>query len=438
MLKRPSEQKIPNKIKLLEDEIAKLVKANTKLQKAYDKSRLRSIEIFGKQVDARKAKNFYEFESELLRQGNHALEEKNLKLEKANNKARRRTIDLFGKHIDLKKAKKHIELQKTELEKKNHQINDSLNYAKLIQEATLPKKNFIKTVLPNTFIFFQPRDVVSGDFYWFEKIDNLIFAAAVDCTGHGVPGAFMSMIGTTLLNEIVVESRTFDTAQILTKLNLGVIHSLNQKSDSDFIQNDGMDITICCINKENHTVDISCAGQTCYVINDEKLSAIRGDIFPIGDIFQIRPKPKFTRDSIKIQKSDRNYRSAHYLVKKDEYIAEFQIRTIFEEAWGEVDHSLVYPYRKKDELLKQYSKILSRIAGAGDEISTIMKKFAAHQDIIKKDKETLNTNLNAISVFLKDCEIDNEKRKNIDELLDCIREDKNEMIPFRVFFENLW
>ena len=144
------------------------------------------------------------------------------------------------------------------------------------------------------------------------------------------------------------------------------------------------------------------------------------------------------KDSIKIQKSDRNYRSAHYLVKKDDYIAEFQIRTIFEEAWGEVDHSLVYPYRKKDELLKQHSKILSRIAGAGDEISTIMKKFATHQDIIKKEKETLSTNLNAISIVLKDCEIDKEKRKNIDELLDCIREDENDMIPFRVFFENLW
>ncbi|MBE9467037.1 MAG: SpoIIE family protein phosphatase [Bacteroidetes bacterium] len=307
MQKDQSEKKILNEIKSLENKIAELEKANDKLQKAYDKSRLRSIEIFGKQVDARKAKNFYEFESELLRQGNQALEEKNLKLEKANNKARRRTIDLFGKHIDLKKAKKQIELQNTELEKKNCQINDSLNYAKLIQEATLPTKDYIKSILPNAFIFFQPRDVVSGDFYWFEKIDNLIFVAAVDCTGHGVPGAFMSMIGTTLLNEIVVESRTFDTSQILTKLNLGVIHSLNQKSDSNLIRNDGMDITICCINKKNHTVDISCAGQTCYVINDEKLSAIRGDIFFEGDIFPNRPKLKYTRHSIKIKKDTTIY-----------------------------------------------------------------------------------------------------------------------------------
>ncbi|RLD63108.1 MAG: hypothetical protein DRJ01_04630 [Bacteroidetes bacterium] len=302
MNKDQSEKKNLNKIKYLEDKIAELGKANSKLQKAYKKSRLRTIEIFGKQVDARKAKNFYEFESELLRQTNQALEEKNTELKKANAKARRRTIDLFGKHIDLKKAKKQIEIQNNELEKKNHQINDSLNYAKLIQEATLPEKNYINEILPNSFIFFQPRDVVSGDFYWFEKIDNLIFVAAVDCTGHGVPGAFMSMIGTTLLNEIVVENKTFDTSQILCKLNLGVIHSLNQNSDSDFVQNDGMDITICCINQEKRTMDISCAGHTCYVINNNKLSTIRGDIFPIGDIFPNRPKPKYTRHSITIEK----------------------------------------------------------------------------------------------------------------------------------------
>ncbi|MCK5823307.1 MAG: SpoIIE family protein phosphatase [Bacteroidales bacterium] len=286
----------------MENKIKELEKVNSKLQKAYDKSRHRSIKIFGKQVDARKAKNFYEFETELLRQTNQALEGKNTELKKANAKARRRTIDLFGKHIDLKKAKKQIEIQNNELEKKSHQINDSLNYAKLIQEATLPKKNFIKKILPNSFIFFQPRDIVSGDFYWLEKIGNLIFVAAVDCTGHGVPGAFMSMIGTTLLNEIVVENKTYDTAQILTKLNLGVIHSLNQKIDSDFIQNDGMDITICCINKEKQSMDISCAGHTCYVINNNKLSTIRGDIFPIGDIFPNRPKPKYSRHSIKIEK----------------------------------------------------------------------------------------------------------------------------------------
>ncbi len=298
---------IPKKIKSLEEKIMELEKANSKLQKAYDKSRHRSIEIFGKQVDARKAKNFYEFEGDLLRNTNKALEEKNIKLLKANAKARRRTIDLFGKHIDLKKAKKQIELQNTELEKKNLQINDSLNYAKLIQEATLPKKDYIEKILPNSFIFFKPRDVVSGDFYWFEKIDNLIFAAAVDCTGHGVPGAFMSMIGTTLLNEIVVENKTFDTAQILTKLNLGVIHSLNQRADSNFVQNDGMDITICCINKEKHSIDISCAGHTCYVINNETLSTIRGDIFPVGDIFPNRPKPKFTQHSVKINKESTIY-----------------------------------------------------------------------------------------------------------------------------------
>ncbi len=300
MPKDSTKKSVPDKTKLLKNKIEELEKVNTKLQKAYDKSRHRSIEIFGKQVDARKAKNFYEFESELLRNANKALEEKNIKLKKANAKARRRTIDLFGKHIDLKKAKKQIEIQNDELEKKSHQINDSLNYAKLIQEATLPKKNYIKNILPNSFIFFQPRDIVSGDFYWFEKIGNLIFVAAVDCTGHGVPGAFMSMIGTTLLNEIVVENKTYDTAQILTKLNLGVIHSLNQKTDSSFIQNDGMDITICCIDTQKKSIDISCAGHTCFVINNDKLSTIRGDIFPIGDVFPNKPTPIFTKHSIEI------------------------------------------------------------------------------------------------------------------------------------------
>jgi hypothetical protein len=139
--------------------------------------------------------------------------------------------------VDIQQQKKLIELKNTE-------ITDSINYALRIQQAQLPDKKEIYSQLPDSFILFKPKDIVSGDFYFFRKKGNLVFIAAADCTGHGVPGALMSMLGAEKLSEAVL--RSSDTSEILTRLNKGIKTSLRQ-SVADDATRDGMDIALCSI-----------------------------------------------------------------------------------------------------------------------------------------------------------------------------------------------
>lgn len=150
-----------------------------------------------------------------------------------------------------------------EIENQNKHITDSIRYAQTIQRAILPANAKIQTGLLENFVFFKPKDIVSGDFYWYSKIDERkeklasatftktdvterIFIAALDCTGHGVPGGFMSMIGNTLLNEIINQKKVFDPAKILDMLNEGVIDALHQENKSN---DDGMDVCLCMIER---------------------------------------------------------------------------------------------------------------------------------------------------------------------------------------------
>ncbi|NOZ48369.1 MAG: SpoIIE family protein phosphatase [Chlorobi bacterium] len=260
---------------------------NKKLNKALAKARKRTIDLFGKHVDLKKAKKYISIINE-------DVEKKNIRLEKAVKKARKRTIDLFGKHIDLKKAKKRIEnqgelLQQSfnELEIKNTQINDSIDYAKHIQQAILPPEEQIKACFPDSFVFFKPKEVVSGDFYWFTEKKDTVYLAVIDCTGHGVPGALMSMIGNTLLNKIVNDNNNISSAKLLEKLDSEIFNAFyREKKDSDF-QNDGMDLTICRYDKRNNEISISSAGHNYIVINNGKLEMYKGNLLGIGEIIDI-------------------------------------------------------------------------------------------------------------------------------------------------------
>ncbi len=133
------------------------------------------------------------------------------------------------------------------IENKNKHITDSLRYGKTIQQALLPSKEKLESVFKESFIFFRPKDIVSGDFYWFSTVYNKNIIAAVDCTGHGVPGAFMSMIGHTLLNEIVNQNKITDPAQILGLLHTNIRKALNQSAESGSANDDGMDAAICVV-----------------------------------------------------------------------------------------------------------------------------------------------------------------------------------------------
>jgi serine phosphatase RsbU (regulator of sigma subunit) len=219
------------------------------------------------------------------------------------------------KRINVKLIHKNEEIlkQKELIDKKNADIAGSLHYAKTIQDAImLPAKEKLKSYIDDSFIFYKPRNIVSGDFYWVEQIKDksLIFSksrsnhntkvsdndeiilVSADCTGHGVPGAIMSMIGTSLLEEIVSHNIHLPN-KILDALHLGVKNTLRQ----DITDNrDGMDVAVCKINKEEKIVEYSGAMSPLIYIQNGELSEITADIFPIGmDEFEPRRTPYVTR-----------------------------------------------------------------------------------------------------------------------------------------------
>jgi ligand-binding sensor domain-containing protein/serine phosphatase RsbU (regulator of sigma subunit) len=190
------------------------------------------------------------------------------------------------------------------LEEKNKEIVDSINYAKRIQDAMMTSEGYRKSVIPKSFTFFKPKDVVSGDFYWVfkDKEENIFFTVA-DCTGHGVPGAFMSMIGTSLLNEIIVEKGIKDTNKILDEMRSLIIKSLNQDEDDD--QKDGMDISICKLNLKKNSLEFSGAHNPLLVVSEGEIKTYKGDSQAVGlETVNIKP---FTKHIVKLQKNDMIY-----------------------------------------------------------------------------------------------------------------------------------
>jgi len=184
-------------------------------------------------------------------------------------------------------------------------IKDSINYAKKIQDAILPLDEEIKKALPQSFVLFKPRDVVSGDFYWFNKKDHKVYIAAVDCTGHGVPGAFMSMIGNSLLNEIVSKKGTHDAAGILKQLHQGVRKSLKQDRDS-YESKDGMDLALTVIDTTANTIQYSGAKRPLFYYNGDKFEEIKADKQSIGGL-EMEDHYQFTNHTFEIRKGDTFY-----------------------------------------------------------------------------------------------------------------------------------
>lgn len=196
--------------------------------------------------------------------------------------------------------RKLIEL---EIQNKNKKINDSINYAQRIQGAILPDNRIIRKVFPESFIFYKAKDVVSGDFPWFLQRGEDIFIAAVDCTGHGVPGALISLIGYFLLNDIVRSRKITEPGEILDQLDEGVTQTLRQDSD-DSKSKDGMDISLCRINKNQ--VQYAGAHRPLYHMQKGEMNEIKGDKFPIGGgIF--KNQTNFTTHTLKMSKGDSIY-----------------------------------------------------------------------------------------------------------------------------------
>jgi phosphoserine phosphatase RsbU/P len=210
-------------------------------------------------------------------------------------KVRERTAEVV-------KQKEEIERQRDEIAEHQKSITDSIKYAKRIQTAILPPDDYISKNLPDSFILYQPKDIVSGDFYWMNTHKDDVFIAAVDCTGHGVPGAFMSIVGNNQLNHAVNVQGAQNPAQILNELNLGVTNTLRQKKVKYSVK-DGMDIALCAINTKDKKIQFAGAYNPLYLIRDGEFQKIKGDKFPIG-AFLGEDLQKFTNHEFELKKGD--------------------------------------------------------------------------------------------------------------------------------------
>ena len=205
---------------------------------------------------------------------------------------------------EVVKQKEEIELQSKELEILFKQVTDSIHYAKRIQEAILPPHNLVKEILPNAFVLFKPKDIVSGDFYWIDKKNDWSYFAAVDCTGHGVPGAFMSIVGYNLLKDILKNTESIAPSVIMDKMNDGVASTLHSGT-SEKQTKDGMDMTLCALNFKTLELQFSGAFNPLYIIRNGELIQHKADKFPVGMF--IGEKQNFTNNVIQLQKGDMIY-----------------------------------------------------------------------------------------------------------------------------------
>ncbi|MHB8401911.1 MAG: two-component regulator propeller domain-containing protein [Bacteroidia bacterium] len=206
------------------------------------------------------------------------------------------------KTILLQKEKEVVEKIKVELEEKNKDMTDSINYAKRIQEAILPSKEAIHNVFPESFILYKPKDIVSGDFYWYAEVEDYYFIAAIDCTGHGVPGAFMSLIASTLLSEIVNGRKITVPSHILQELNNQIIKVLKQ-SDSDSSTRDGMDMSIVRVDKKKSKLVFAGAARPLYFIHNKELTDTKGQGYPIGGHYGLM-NLTYSETELNVEKDD--------------------------------------------------------------------------------------------------------------------------------------
>jgi len=208
------------------------------------------------------------------------------------------------KNIDLVNANTEIERQKQEILAKNIEITDSIVYAKRIQNAMLPDLDLLKEVSAEHFVLFKPKDIVSGDIYWLAENDDKIYFAVIDCTGHGVPGAFLSIIANNLFNKAVYEQQLSGTNEILNYVHQEIISSLNKKAiDSG---KDGMDVALCSIDKKRKTLTYSGAYNPLCIFRNNDLMEIKADKFIIGSSLIVQENI-FTPHTVDLQKNDMVY-----------------------------------------------------------------------------------------------------------------------------------
>jgi serine phosphatase RsbU (regulator of sigma subunit) len=209
------------------------------------------------------------------------------------------------------KRMNELVLKNKQVSEKSKEISDSITYAQRIQEAVLPSMETISSLLPNNFILFKPRDIVSGDYYWITQVQNKTVVIVADCTGHGVPGAFMSMLGISLLNKLFVDKEELSAARVLNILREDVKKSLRQdknavkydkKGNSSQAVKDGMDMAIMIFDFKNKAMQFAGAYNPFYLVRNKELFQFKGDRMPVG--VHVEEKASFTNHEIDIEKND--------------------------------------------------------------------------------------------------------------------------------------
>lgn len=242
-------------------------------------------------------------EQNILPNNEIAIEQKKLEVERE--KLSQRNKKLWDMSLAIEKDKERIQMLKNQIEAKHLEVTDSIRYARGIQNALLPREDILKSMLSDYFLLWKPRDIVSGDFYWMKKQGDLLLFAICDCTGHGVPGAFMSMLGMAFLNDITADAdNNIKPSDILEQLRRKVITSLKQSAAGTLEPKDGMDMALCILDTKTLTLKFAGANNPMYIVSNGALTEYKGVKNPIG--FYPMEK-KFETTEIPVKKGDYIY-----------------------------------------------------------------------------------------------------------------------------------
>ncbi|WP_291720753.1 SpoIIE family protein phosphatase [Bernardetia sp.] len=246
-------------------------------------------------------------------------DELNMELAAINERIESKYVQINEQKVEIELSKDQIEMQNNalgeafkEIEKQNKSITSSIHYAERIQRSTLPEHGIFNRYFPNSFVLYKPRDIVSGDFYWFDEIvkdgKRYLTLAVGDCTGHGVPGGFMSMLGNNLLTTVVTIGGQIEPALVLEEIDYDIRKVLHQDEHSDNSQ-DGMEIAFCTIDLDTLTMKYSGANRSLYFFRDGEFTEIKADRASLGGVSKIRKKKNLTNlhlttHEIQLQKDD--------------------------------------------------------------------------------------------------------------------------------------
>jgi len=236
------------------------------------------------------------------------VQQQNEELQTINDQLSQKNEEITLQKTIIEDQHEFVKTQNEQITEQNEQITSSIQYASRIQEALLPPEQLLNEVFEDSFVFYKPRDIVSGDFYWLRQIGDIVVFAVADSTGHGVPGAFMSMLGIAFLNEIVSEE-THDFASctasiILNDFRERIKDSLRQTGEDDQTK-DGMDMAIIMLNTKTNALQFAGAYNPLYIVRNNVLTEVPADKMPVG--VYLKDKELFTNKKVQLQKGDRLY-----------------------------------------------------------------------------------------------------------------------------------